>query len=311
MKLIGPVLILAILGALALQWYNMSVPKPGVAASSAEAPASETEPEPENICESHAEATAAAYRHAAAKSAGRGDLACSAENWRKAVEKDPLDVSALANLGMMLSMAERHEEALPYYEKAIELAGGAYDMFTWYARSLKATGNYTEAENWYYRALQIEPLLEDATAELATLLVADQNHYKALGLLSGFNTRLDNPYYFKGKILAIESTLSAKEPEARAVFRTVNLARHFFVPIKLAVEGSTYGFMVDTGATLVTFNRDLLAEEKPVFRVVEDDASARIGDGSILSGQRIELNELDIISILSSRGFHWLPRAEI
>lgn len=237
--------------------------------------------------------TAQDYREAALKIEATGNLNCAITYWQKVVDKRPTDVSDLANLAMRLTQAERYTEALPYYERTLQLGGGYYDLFAWYARNFRQLGRQQEAIDWYYRTLSVNSLLADITEELSQLLVMNHQHYEALNLLSGFAEKLGAPNRFKANLIAIQTTL-ASNPETnkdRQVFRTAKLGdEHFYVLVKLTAQGANHAFMVDTGATMVSFDEAFLEDHQVDYQTTKKVVKMKVADGRTIRGNQIKLS---------------------
>jgi tetratricopeptide (TPR) repeat protein len=91
--------------------------------------------------------TPAAFRAVEASRAGvaaysRGDVAGSVERFSAAVDTDPENADALNNLGQVLVRTGRAREAIPYFDRAMALAGD-----TWEYRFNRARA-HAELQEW-------------------------------------------------------------------------------------------------------------------------------------------------------------------
>lgn len=236
------------------------------------------------------------YRTHAMQAAGRGELDCAIKNWQKVVDKNPLDTTAIANLAMLLAKAEQYEEAIPHFRKTIDLGAGAYDTFSWFATSLLRTGNHDEAIDWYYRALSVEPALRDITEELSSLLVLENRPYEAISLLANFGQTIGSPHYFDARIISILYTLEHGNEieETKKAVKAVSFDRHFYLPARLNEGGNIKIFLVDTGASYLTFNESFLQDEMVDFTTVKKTINMKIADGGIIEGKLVKLNYFEL-----------------
>ncbi|MDR6841477.1 winged helix-turn-helix domain-containing protein [Pseudoxanthomonas sacheonensis] len=103
-------------------------------------------------------------------------------SYRRAVALDPDAWGPLINIGDVLEISGRDDEALAYFEQAYAAMGRAYDrnpvqVRPWYApmgvliaSRYRARGNLLAAEAWYRRVLTQSPLQPEATGGLAEVL---------------------------------------------------------------------------------------------------------------------------------------------
>lgn len=103
-------------------------------------------------------------------------------SYRHAVVLDPDAWGPLINIGDVLEISGRDDEALAYFEQAYAAMGRAYDrnpvqVRPWYApmgvliaSRYRARGDLPAAEAWYRRVLTQSPLQPEATRGLADVL---------------------------------------------------------------------------------------------------------------------------------------------
>lgn len=122
--------------------------------------------------------------------------------YRRALELDGDAWGAMINLGDVLEIAGREEEALPYFEMAAAVMARVYPeqkprVQPWYPplasnigdRHLKK-GRLAEAAAWYRRALDFSPLHPAATRGLARVLDQQGDHQQASQLCAELRERL-------------------------------------------------------------------------------------------------------------------------
>ena len=111
----------------------------------------------------------------AAAAYSRGDTAAAVDDFSKAVAADPHDAGALNNLGQVLVKAGRVQEAIPYFDRAIEISAQ-----TWSYRFNRARA-YEELKQWgpaiadYRAAAQLFPDDYATQFNLGKSLEADGN----------------------------------------------------------------------------------------------------------------------------------------
>ncbi|MDW0288181.1 MAG: tetratricopeptide repeat protein, partial [Nitrososphaeraceae archaeon] len=75
----------------------------------------------------------------------------------KALEADPKNVDALYNKGVALGYLGRYEEAIIWYDKALEVDPKNVDALYNKGVALDNLGRYQEAIIWYDKALEVDP----------------------------------------------------------------------------------------------------------------------------------------------------------
>ncbi|HXV74764.1 MAG TPA: protein kinase [Candidatus Polarisedimenticolaceae bacterium] len=75
----------------------------------------------------------------------------------KALELDPDLAEAHASAGMVLSLADKHDEAGRHFERAIQLNAKLYDAYYFYARASVGQGNFAKAAELYEKAIDVRP----------------------------------------------------------------------------------------------------------------------------------------------------------
>ncbi|GAA0712785.1 winged helix-turn-helix domain-containing protein [Dokdonella soli] len=126
------------------------------------------------------------------------------ESYRRAVALDADAWGPLINIGDVLELSGRADEALPYFEAAYAAMTRVYDSQTtriqpWYAElgvligdRYRASGRLREAQGWYQRVLDYAPLHPKATGRLATVL-SESGHQDAARLLcENFRQHIDS-----------------------------------------------------------------------------------------------------------------------
>lgn len=185
-----------------------------------------------------------------------GNYACAEENFRWLLAQRPNDVRIRANLAFSLTSQNKHTDAIKIYRDLISEGEGTYDLFAYYAKSLDAIGEASEAITWNYRALSIVPKLVDVRGSLATLLVKNGHPYEALALLTSFDQQLiehgEEPY-FKGRRIAITSSLPTQKNSNATSIRAAKIGNHYY-SVVLGKSNISVPFMIDTGATHTTMS---------------------------------------------------------
>ena len=79
----------------------------------------------------------------------------------KALEINPSDIATLIDKGDSLYALGQYQDAITWYDKALEINPSELDVLYYKGNSLYALGQYKEAIIWYDKALVIEPDNED------------------------------------------------------------------------------------------------------------------------------------------------------
>lgn len=244
--------------------------------------------------------TAADFKAGAMHCMQVNDLDCAEFNWAEYVRQRPTDGRGLANLGIVLNMRDKHEQAAAQLRKAIDGGEGTYDLFAYYADSLTKLGRIDEAIDWSYRSLSIMPALVDVRGNLAKLLLQRQRGQEALALLAAYDADAEGhgrPPYFAGQRISIENVLEAQAraqgPADPKPLRLTAIGGHFFVPVTLGQSRPT-GFVVDTGATHTTMSRSMLKDSRAEYRVTEPNVIAMTADGRRTQAQGVVVAALRV-----------------
>lgn len=145
------------------------------------------------------------------------DLPCAEANLRGYLKQYPNDSESAAVLAITLTKEGKHNESLPFYDRAVKAGQVTYDLFAFYAKSLDATGNLDHAIYYNKKALQIVPSLVDVRGDLARQLVRKGQPDEAVALLKWFDADLKKkgqPPYFTAQIAAIREAAKAPPPPA-------------------------------------------------------------------------------------------------
>lgn len=239
------------------------------------------------------------YKTAAAKCMRVRAYDCAQKNWEYLLRMRPQDTPAMANLGIVMNLRENHAGAIAQFERAIDMGEGTYDLFAYYADSLEKAGRVDEAIDWSYRALAVVPRLVDVRGKLAKLLVARKRHYEALSLLGAYDREFGipgQPPWFEGQRIAIEASLArqpAAGPGGSAALRLPRSGSHHYAPVALG-EARPEAFVVDTGASLLTLDDDLLERSKVAHKVLGQKVAMKTADGRKVSGRTVVIQSLRV-----------------
>lgn len=246
-----------------------------------------------------AEPTAEQYKAGVNTCMRARDLECAEKNWLQFLRLRPTDSNAIANLGIVMNQRDNHKGAIAQLERAMDMGEGTYDLFSYYADSLEKVGRIDDAITWSYKALKVVPRLVDVRGKLAKLLVQQKKYYEALSLLTAFDEQLSaqgHAPYFEGQRIAIESALerNASTPSVeRGSLRLSSHQGHFYAPVTLG-QARPAGFVVDTGATLVTMDEAFFEQAKVAYKLRDKAALFRLADGRKVTGRVVTVALLKV-----------------
>lgn len=243
--------------------------------------------------------TAEEFREQAAKCARLGDLRCQEDNWRDYLRLRPDDGLGTANLGIVLNLRGKHEEAIAQFKRSQEEGVGSYDLFAYMADSHEKLGQTADAIEWSYKALSVVPTLVDVRGKLARLLVKSERPYEALSLLQGYDSQLEarglQPY-FAAQRISIETSLdqaAGDKASEQSALRLPAYSGHFFAPVTLGTA-KPKPFMVDTGATLTSVSEAVLRDSKASYRVLDPKTQMRTADGRKVLAKTVMVDVLRV-----------------
>ena len=238
------------------------------------------------------------------------DLTCAEADYRAYVRKYPRDGATTAILAIVLTQQGEHQEALPYYRRALDMGVGTYDLYANYAVSLNSTGRVDDAIAQNYAALKLVPTLVDVRGALASQLVERGRAKEAVGLLESFDRTLaeeGQAPYFPGQIAQIRGKLGLPlVPEAAGVSRPPPGASEIqlqagggalYVPA--VVNGSLpLKFVLDSGASDVCIPADVAQTLKRMGELTAADErgfrTAVLADGSRVRAERVMLHSIQV-----------------
>lgn len=198
-----------------------------------------------------------------------GDLPCAEADYRAYLKQYPNDAHALGVLAIVLTRDGQHRQAVPYYQRALALTSGTYDLYAGYAISLDNVGRLDDAIAANQASLRIVPNLVDVRGSLADQLVRKGRVQEALQLLESFDRQQEDrgePGFFVGQIAQIrrkaglaDAGADASPAQAAAPgtseIRLIALGGELYTPVM--VDGAvTMNFVVDSGATDVSLSAD-------------------------------------------------------
>jgi tetratricopeptide (TPR) repeat protein len=140
----------------------------------------------------------------------QGEAAALEKDLRQTLRTAPFDFGALYMLATLLSLSDRYEESIPYFQQAEEREKGSSLLYFNYAFALGQAGQKDRALEQYTNALRIDPLLHEAHYNLALLYLGKNDYVSAVQHLNVIisveaadvraNLKLAEIYAFQGKV---------------------------------------------------------------------------------------------------------------
>lgn len=243
-----------------------------------------------------AEYTTQDYLKAVGACAQVRDYACEEKNYRQLLRLHPNDTTYLFNIGRVLAIQDKHKEALEYFERAIALGEGAWNLFGYYATSLAEVGRTDEAIDWSYKTLSILPKVYDIRSNLVKYLVLKKRYYEALSVIDEFDVPArarGEQAYFEGQRIAIESTLDRLglvSPVEEKSLRLPKADRFYYVPVTTG-NGKPMSFVLDTGASSMVVSEEFLQRSDAHVKFIKNVA-IRNADGHVSQARAIVLDSI-------------------
>lgn len=162
------------------------------------------------------------------------DIKSAAESFRDAVRIDPEFIEAYIVMGEMFQSAERYEEAVEAYQKAIDINPDFYPGVLYqYAESTLAIGKYEEAGIKLRKFLEYDPMPENARQRAENLLLRSEFGMDAMANPVPFEpenlgTAINSPYdEYAPTLTADEQTLIFTRKKPREDANYLHLGREF------------------------------------------------------------------------------------
>ena len=232
-----------------------------------------------------------------------GRPACSEKAYSHLMSLDDDPVFA-ANLAMAQTKLRKYESAVKHFERVHAGGLATYDSMVGHADALAGLGRESEAISWYYRSLDVKPNLVEVAGRLVDLLAKREEYDEALSLIANLSFYVPEVEdYMKGRVhvlseMAERESLKdggkSKTGGGSQKMRLVSVLKHHFVPVRLPGRNEPFMFMVDTGATILTFNSSWLEGVKASDYRVLGPIELRTADDRTLYGERVRFRRLKV-----------------
>ena len=116
----------------------------------------------------------------------KNDMKCAQAVFKRIIELDNSDHTALANLAISLTRAGKHADSLDFYNRYFSAGHRTTDTMAYYARSLRATGKSVEALDWNYKVMNEYPHFVDVAESIVSLLIEQKEIQKAFDFINFF-----------------------------------------------------------------------------------------------------------------------------
>jgi len=193
--------------------------------------------------------------------------------WADTLRKNPDSWMPLSNMGLELARQGRMQEALPYFQRSLELrpedAVSHYNVAT----AQGQLGNMAEAEFHYREALRLQPEYPQAMMNLANVLAAKGDRLGAIRLLRESLELV--PENALGQARLGELLLASNQPSTAEV------------PLRKALEldPSLAATRVNLGNALASLGRpaEAVEEYRRALETTPNDPDTRFNLGSVLT----------------------------
>jgi clan AA aspartic protease (TIGR02281 family) len=228
------------------------------------------------------------------------DWGCAATNLAAYLKLRPMDGEMQARLAIVLNWANRDDEAVPQFEKAMDIGEGSYELFAEYADSLGKVGRTDDAITWSYQALSLDSHRADIRRRLARLLVIKGRHYEALALLDEFDSALrehgQSPV-FSADRMAIEASAALGGARANEksgdTLSVARIGREFHAPVRIGDSPMT-AFVIDTGATSLSMSNSLLDTSNAKYAVARKHTRVSLADGQTVDAMMVVIDRVQV-----------------
>ncbi len=156
---------------------------------------------------------------------------------RKKLEANPREFQSLYALAALLSLEERYNDSLKYFQSAEEIEPNSEVLFFNYAFALSKMGEVDRAINKYLQALRVDPIFNEAHYNMALLYVGKSDYDQAVFHLADVlsrepanvraNMKLAEIYAYLGKLPLARQHLqrvlqaSPQDPQALGLFQKI------------------------------------------------------------------------------------------
>ena len=193
-----------------------------------------------------------------------GRFDCMESSFERVLQLLPEQSFALQSIGIAQVNQRKFKSAASSFESLFDQGTNTAESMYYYGKAMEGLGDLEAGKTWYYRTLMIYPNLLDVTDDLVDLLVREGSYMEALSVLGNLATLIPRTQaYFQGRILAISDLVEkgAASTEAKS-FRMAAIHDHHFLPIRVGQGAAAAMFMVDTGATKLTFSPDFMRKNQ-------------------------------------------------
>lgn len=191
----------------------------------------------------------------------------SNEAFLNALNKDPLNSTAYANLAINNSKVKPYHKATPYFESYFSLGGNAKDVLHAYAQFQKLVKGPTFATKFYYQALNGALSKEQYLKDFYSNLVEINHHWPAISFIASiYQGDLSRSPYWLHRVQKDILKLSKSVTELELF---ASLRDDFYLPVKFN-ENQRYQFIkYDKNTKHFMLNTDFVKQHKLVLKKSE------------------------------------------
>lgn len=221
---------------------------------------------------------------------------CMEISFKEVLKTIPDQAYAIEGVGLAQVNQKQYQAAVASFEELLNRGESSPRIMYGYGKAIAGLGKHEESKTWYYRVLKMYPSFIDVTEELVNTLVREGSYMEALSVIGNMSALYPQAVsYFKARVMAINDMAEKKSGQtSEKIVRLSAIDDHHFLPIRLSGMVSPAMFLVDTGATNLVVNYEILRDNNVRNYRSLGRTKMYLANGAAIAGEKILIEKINI-----------------